>query len=82
MIFGVNPSSVESHEKYCVKKSFNFNLISDSDRKIAKDYNALKDNAKGILRTVYIINKNGEIIFAERGMPSDDELLDAVERLG
>ncbi len=77
-ILGVNPASPEAHTRYVNKKNFNFPLLSDPDRAVTGSYNALKDNMKGIKRTVYIIDKDGKIRFAERGMPADEVLLEAI----
>lgn len=77
-VYGVNPASPESHQKYVDKKEFNFNLLSDSERSAAESFCALKENKKGIERTVYVIDKSGKVAFAKRGMPSDEEILEAI----
>ena len=46
--FGVNPAGVESHVKYATKLGFNFPLLSDPDRAIARAYQALKVDGHGI----------------------------------
>src|SRR3989454_9110574 len=50
--FGVNPAGVEAHASYVKKLRFNFPLLSDPDRAIARAYHALKDDGKGIQRSV------------------------------
>jgi peroxiredoxin Q/BCP len=75
--FGVNPASVESHKSYVEKFHFNFPLLSDADRVIAGAYQALKDDGKGIQRTVYVIGKDGTIRFAQRGAPPVDDIVRA-----
>ncbi|MCP4725296.1 MAG: redoxin domain-containing protein [bacterium] len=77
-IFGINPASPEAHTNYIEKKEFNFPLLSDPDRYVTNMYNALKDNGKSVQRTVYILDRSGMIRFAERGMPSDDKLLETI----
>src|SRR6267378_4094146 len=57
--FGVNPASVDSHRGYVEKMQFNFPLLSDPERTIAAAYNALKEDGKGIQRTVYGIGRAG-----------------------
>ncbi len=76
--FGVNPASVESHKGYVDKFNFNFPLLSDPDRAIAGAYNALKDDGKGIQRTVYVIGKDGTVRFAQRGTPAVADIVAAV----
>jgi len=77
--FGVNPASVAAHAKYAAKFEFNFPLLSDPDRAIAKAYQALKDDGRGIQRTVYLIGADGRIRVGVRGAPPPAELLAALE---
>jgi peroxiredoxin Q/BCP len=72
---GMNPASVESHEKYVEGFTFNFPLVSDPERAAAKAYHALKPDGRGIFRTVYLIGTDGKILFAQRGAPPSDAIL-------
>ena len=74
---GVNPASIESHQSYVEKFRFNFPLLSDPERAIARAYHALKDDDKGIQRTVYVIGSDGKVRFAQRGAPPVDEIVGA-----
>lgn len=76
--FGVNPAGVESHANYVEKMTFNFPLLSDPDRTIARAYHALKDDERGIQRSVYVIGRDGTIVFAQRGAPAVAEIVAAV----
>ena len=76
--FGVNPAGVEDHAGYVAKMRFNFPLVSDHDRAIATAYHALKEDGKGIQRTVYVVGRDGTIKFAERGAPPPAEIVAAV----
>ena len=76
--FGVNPAGVDSHQSYVDKFKFNFPLLSDPDRAIAGAYHALKDDAKGIQRTVYVVGKDGTVRFAQRGTPAVADIVAAV----
>jgi peroxiredoxin Q/BCP len=76
----VNPADVESHVKYVEKFRFNFPLLSDPDRAIARSYQALKDDGRGIIRTVYLITRDGTVAFAERGTPAVAEIVAPVAR--
>ncbi len=73
---GVNPASVEGHEKYTKKFHFNFPLASDAERKVAAAYHALKPESTSIARTVYLIGTDGRVLFGQRGMPSVDAILE------
>jgi peroxiredoxin Q/BCP len=76
--FGVNPAGVQAHARYAAKMQFGFPLLSDSDRAIAAAYGALKEDGKGIQRTVYGIARDGTIAFAARGAPPPDEVVAAL----
>jgi peroxiredoxin Q/BCP len=77
---GVNPASVPDHEKYVAKFKFNFPLLADTQREVAKAYEALKPDGKGIVRTVYLIGTDGRILFGKRGAPGADEILAALPK--
>ena len=77
--FGVNPASMDSHRKYVEKMRFNFPLLTDPDRVIARAYHALKEDDRGIARTVYVVGKDGTVRFAQRGAPPVDEIVAAVQ---
>jgi thioredoxin-dependent peroxiredoxin len=74
---GVNPASIESHQSYVEKFRFNFPLLSDPERAIARAYHALKDDGRGIQRTVYVIGSDGKVLFAQRGAPPVDDIVGA-----
>jgi peroxiredoxin Q/BCP len=73
-IFGVNPWSRERHVKFRAKFQFPFPLLIDKGQKVGALY-----HAKGLVvkRTVYLIGPNGVIRFAQRGVPSPEEVLAA-----
>jgi peroxiredoxin Q/BCP len=75
---GVNPASVADHEKYVTKFRFNFLILSDTGREAARGYQALKPDGKGIVRTVYLIGRDGRVLFGKRGAPGADEVLGAL----
>ncbi len=75
---GVNPASVASHARYAGKMGFGFPLLSDSDRAIAAAYGALKDDGRGIQRTVIAVRRDGTVAFAARGAPPPSDLLRAL----
>jgi peroxiredoxin Q/BCP len=75
---GVNPASVADHEKYVARFGFTFPLLADAGREAARAYLALKPDGKGILRTVYLVSKDGRILFGKRGAPGADEVLAAL----
>ena len=72
-IFGVNPRGLESHAKFRAKHQFPFPLLVDKGQKVAALYNA--NGLIVVKRTVYLIGPDGVIRFAQRGMPSPEEVL-------
>jgi thioredoxin-dependent peroxiredoxin len=75
-VFGVNPQSAGKHAKFRSKFNFPFPLLVDEGRKIAQAYNA---NGLIVKRTVYLIGRDGVILFARRGMPPPSEVLGHVK---
>jgi peroxiredoxin Q/BCP len=75
-IFGVNNNTVEAHQTYCSKKGFTFPLLADPDLAVAKAYGAEKGGRTS--RTVVVIGPDGKIVYHRPGMPTDDEILEAL----
>jgi peroxiredoxin Q/BCP len=73
--FGVNFAGVEGHRKYANKLKLPFPLLSNPEREVIAAYGALKADGKKIQRTVVLVNRNGTVEFAARGMPGPDESL-------
>jgi peroxiredoxin Q/BCP len=76
VVFGVNPGSEKSHQKFAQKHNFQFRLLIDNNGDVAKKY-----KAKGKLmnqRTVYVINPQGKVIYAKRGKPPVSEILASI----
>ncbi len=69
VVLGVSPDSVESHCKFIEKKELTIDLLSDSEKEVAKAY-GVWDKKKfmgkeymGIIRSTFLI-KDGKIIKA------------------
>lgn len=73
--FGINPASTEKHLDFVTKKGFTFPILSDPGRKVAASYGAVKLLGKVIQRSVFVVGKDGKVIFARTGMPTDEEIL-------
>lgn len=73
-----NPDSVESHERFAAAQNYHFPILVDAERTMAQAYHALKEDGKGIQRTVYIVDQAGIIRYAKQGLPPDTELADAI----
>ena len=76
--FGVNFAGVEAHYRYATKLKLPFPLLSDPERSACADYGALKTDGKRIQRSVVLMERGGEVVFAARGAPGADEVLAAL----
>lgn len=72
VVYGVNPGSGDSHKKFAQKYDLPFPLLVDEGQQVAKLYQA---NGLLVKRTVYLVDPEGVIRFAQRGMPKPDEIL-------
>lgn len=75
VVFGINPQDSASHGKFISKHSLPFPLLVDRDKKVISAY-----GCRGMLmtkRTVYGIDKEGTIVFARRGRPSNEEIINS-----
>lgn len=75
-VFGMNPGSRESHQQFVDKHTFPFPLLVDEGSKVADAY-----GCKGgmmVTRTVYVVGPDGNIVFAERGKPAPDKLIEVI----
>lgn len=74
-VFGINPGNGVSHEKFIKRYSFPFTLLVDEKMNTAKAYGC---SGLVVKRTVYVIDPQGNIVFAQRGMPSNAEIVKAI----
>jgi len=67
VVLAVSPDSVSKIAKFVAKYDLNFDLLSDEDRSIAEKYSVwglkkfMGKESMGILRTTFIIGKDGKI---------------------
>lgn len=67
VVLGVSPDSVESHRNFIQKQNLNFTLLSDPDHEVAEKYGVWAEKKRygkkymGMLRTTYVISKDGLI---------------------
>lgn len=71
-IAGISRDSTESHQKFRIKKSLGITLLSDKEGEVCRQYGVLKEKSLfgkinlGIERSTFVLDKNGQIIIAER----------------
>jgi len=75
LVFGINPADKDSHRLFAQKQGYQFPLLVDQGQKVAAVY-----GTKGMMvkRTVFVVDLQGKIIYAKRGMPPDSEILAAI----
>ena len=76
VIFGVNPGGEASHRNFCDGFGFRFPLLSDPELRVAQAYGAARGSTNR--RTVVVIGPDGLVKFHRHGMPTDDEILEAL----
>ena len=75
-VYGVNGQGAEAHGKFAAKYRFPFPLLVDKGWEMSKAYHA----GWGVVRrTVYVIGRDGRILYAQRGKPSTADILSAIE---
>tara|TARA_B100000963_G_scaffold109666_1_gene95471 strand:- start:474 stop:947 length:474 start_codon:yes stop_codon:yes gene_type:complete len=90
LIFGLSRESIKSHENFKKKEKFNFDLISDPDEKICKQYDVIKEKSMygkkymGIERSTFLIDANGKLVNEWRKVKVTghaEEVLEAAKKL-
>jgi len=67
VIFGVSRDSIASHEKFKEKQGFPFDLISDPDEKLCKQFDVIHEKSLygkkflGIVRSTFLIDADGKL---------------------
>lgn len=76
VVYGVNPFSAESHRKFVQKHNYPFPLLVDAGCRIARAYRS--GFWLMVRRTVYIVDPEGRVGYAQRGKPTPVVLLGAM----
>ena len=91
VIFGISRDSLASHEKFKAKQDFPFELISDPDEALCKQFDVIKEKKlygrtfMGIERSTFLIDKDGKLRQEWRKVKVKghaEDVLDAVRSLG
>jgi len=79
-VFGVNPGSVKSHQRFVEKHGLRTPLLLDDGARVSRAYDALMPIPllTVVNRTVVGIGRDGKIRFFQRGMPSTETILAAM----
>lgn len=90
VVAGVSRDSLKSHEGFCAKMAFPFELISDADEKLCEQFGVIKlknmygKKVRGIERSTFVIDGTGKLVREWRGVKVPghvDEVLDFVQSL-
>ena len=90
VIFGVSRDSLASHEKFKEKQGFKFDLLSDPDEKLCRQFDVIHEKnmygrkVMGIVRSTFLIDAGGKLRAEWRKVKVKghaDEVLEAVKAL-
>ena len=90
VVLGVSRDSIRSHENFRTKQKFNFDLLSDADEQLCKQFDVIKmknmygKQVRGIERSTFLIDENGVLRQEWRKVKVKqhvDDVLDAVKAL-
>jgi thioredoxin-dependent peroxiredoxin len=71
-VLGVSRDSLKSHQNFCAKQGFRFDLVSDTDEKLCTAFDVIKPKKLygreyvGIERSTFLIDPNGRVAQAWR----------------
>ena len=77
-VLGINPADSASHAKFSAKNSYSFPLLVDTEKKVAKQYGR-SGGLFGVKRAVFVIDKEGKIIFFQKGKPPVKDIISAIK---
>jgi len=74
IVFGVSRDNMKRHENFKANQAFNFDLLSDEDESLCKQFDVIKlkklygKEYMGIDRSTFLIDENGTLIEEWRGV--------------
>lgn len=90
VVLGVSRDSIKSHENFKEKQCFPFELLSDADEKLCKQFDVLKEKnmygkkVMGVERSTFLIDEEGVLRQEWRKVKVDghvEEVLEAVKSI-
>ena len=67
IVFGVSRDSVASHEKFKARQGFPFDLISDPDETLCRQFDVIREKSlygrkfMGVVRSTFLIDRDGKL---------------------
>ena len=87
IVIGVSKDSIKSHINFKSKYNLPFTLLSDESTNMLVDYDVYKEKSMygkkymGIVRTTYLINEEGIIIYANDKVKAKEDALNMIKVL-
>jgi peroxiredoxin Q/BCP len=90
VILGVSPDPLKLHDKFITKYGLPFQLLSDEEHQVAEAYGVWQQKQMygkqymGIVRSTFLIDENGILIYEWRGLRVKghmDEALEYIRRM-
>jgi peroxiredoxin Q/BCP len=79
-VLGINPGTLDDHQRYQAQLGLTFPLLHDPGAQVAALYGARQDDGT-VRRTVYLIDTQGMIRYGRPGMHWNDAFLSALSAL-
>ena len=81
LVVGVSKDSIESHRRFKEKHNLKVKLLSDPEAKLIKTLGAWskKMREEGVLRSTFIINPKGEIVWEKRRVKAKGHAAKVIE---
>lgn len=79
VVLGISKDSVASHKKFEEKQGLTFTILSDPELEVIKAYDVWKEKknygkvSMGVVRTTYLIDEDGTIIFSNDKVKAADD---------
>ena len=77
-VAAISADTLESHREYSDKLELPFPLLGDTQKDVCKLYDVLTP-ILGIQRTVFVIGKDGTILYRQKGAPTPPDILKSID---
>ena len=73
-VLGVSRDSLKSHQNFCAKQGFAFELISDADESLCNAFDVIREKQlygrkyMGVERSTFLVDPDGGVVQAWRGV--------------
>lgn len=87
-VVGISRDGVKSHQNFCTKQGFRFELLSDKDETVCKLFDVIKlkklygKESLGVERSTFVLNAEGEIMYEWREVKVGGHAQEVLETLG